>query len=74
MKLFKNEKINFFVYTRIYIFLNKIRTKQTRPHAFFKIFAYMHWNSHWLLIIQKNYVCNYTGTKNQSIGSTCIYL
>ena len=38
MELFKNKTINLLY--RLYIILNKFRTKQTRPNTFFKIVAY----------------------------------
>ena len=50
MKLFI-KKISFV--SRLCIILNKIRTKQTSPHAFFKIVGFMHWNCHYSFIMQK---------------------
>ena len=62
-----------FVY-RLCIILNKIRTKQTSPHAFFKIVALCTETAIFHLSCKNNNLCNYTSTKNQFMGCTCTYL
>ena len=66
MKLFKNKTISFV--HMIWVILNKIRTKQTRMHAYYIIFAYALKLSefeviYFLSCAKKAYVCDYTSTK-----------